>query len=57
MKPRKLTDKVVAQIGDIEIKQSELADNLYTTHGAELINQMLDRDAIQMEADELGLLS
>jgi foldase protein PrsA len=50
-----ITDKVVAQIGDVQIKQSELANNLYATHGAELINQMLDRDAIQMEADEIGL--
>ena len=36
------TDKTVAQIGDVQIKQSELANNLYVTHGAELINQMLD---------------
>jgi foldase protein PrsA len=50
-----ISDKAVAQIGAVQIKQSELANNLYTTHGAELINQMLDRDAIQMEADEIGL--
>jgi foldase protein PrsA len=50
-----ISDKTVAQIGGIEIKQSELVSNLYSTHGSELINQMLDRDAIQMEADELGI--
>jgi len=49
------TDIIVAQIGGIQIKQSELAHNLYSTHGTELVNQMLDRDAIQMEADEIGL--
>lgn len=48
-------DNIVAQIGGIQIKQSELANHLYTMHGSELINQMLDRDAIQMEADEVGL--
>jgi foldase protein PrsA len=49
------TDKVIAQIGDIQILQSELANNLYTTHGAELLNQMLDREAIRMEAEAIGL--
>jgi foldase protein PrsA len=48
-------NKLVAQIGNRQIYSSELTDNLYASHGAELLNQMLDRDAIQMEADELGL--
>jgi foldase protein PrsA len=48
-------DKVIAQIGGTQILQSELAYNLYTAHGAELLNQMLDRAAIEMEAEELGL--
>jgi foldase protein PrsA len=50
-----ITDKAVAEIGGIQIKHSELASNLYTTQGVELVNQMLDRQAIQMEADEIGL--
>jgi foldase protein PrsA len=50
-----ITDKAVAEIGGIQIKHNELASNLYTTHGADLVNQMLDRHAIQMEADEIGL--
>jgi foldase protein PrsA len=49
------TDTVIAQIGGIQILQSELAYNLYTTHGSELLNQMLDREAIQMEAEAIGL--
>jgi foldase protein PrsA len=49
------TDKVIAQIGGNQILQSELANNLYTTHGSELLNQMLDREAIQMEAEAIGL--
>jgi foldase protein PrsA len=48
-------DKPVAQIGNRQIYSNELTDNLYASHGAELLNQMLDRDAIQMEADEIGL--
>ncbi|MDB5055110.1 MAG: yacD [Bacilli bacterium] len=48
-------DNVVAQIGDHPILSSTLNDNLYAAHGAELLNQMLDREAIQMEADETGL--
>ncbi|MEX2459891.1 MAG: peptidyl-prolyl cis-trans isomerase [Paenibacillaceae bacterium] len=50
-----IADKIVAEIGNVQIKQSELANHLYASHGAELINQMLDREAIQMEADEMGL--
>jgi foldase protein PrsA len=53
--PKEKPDPVVAQIGDISIKHSELAANLYAAHGAELLNQMLDREAIQMEAEEIGL--
>jgi foldase protein PrsA len=49
------TDKVIAQIGGVQILQSELANNLYTTHGSELLKQMLDREAIQMEAEAIGV--
>jgi foldase protein PrsA len=52
---RNAADKLVAQIGNRQIYLSELTDNLYASHGAELLNQMLDRDAIQMEADDIGL--
>lgn len=48
-------DKVLARIGDHEIKTSVLEQRLFTKHGAELLNQLIDREAIQMEADELGL--
>jgi foldase protein PrsA len=48
-------DKVIAQIGDVQIKQSELINDLYATNGAELLNQILDREAIRMKAEEIGL--
>lgn len=48
-------DTVVATIGDRSIKLSELNANMYHRYGAELLNQMLDRQAIQYEADELGM--
>jgi foldase protein PrsA len=48
-------DKVVAQIGDVQIMHNELVNNLYAAHGAQLLNQMLDREAIRMKAEEIGL--
>lgn len=48
-------ETVVAKIGDIEIKSSELQQNLLHKYGIELINEMLDREAIRMEADEIGV--
>lgn len=48
-------DKVIARIGDHEIKNSVLEQRLYLKHGAELLNQLVDREAIQMGADEIGM--
>ncbi|WP_135555213.1 peptidylprolyl isomerase [Paenibacillus cymbidii] len=48
-------DPVVAKIGSRTIKRSELSASLFERHGAELLSQMLDRAAIQMEADTLAI--
>lgn len=53
--PEKKEDRVLARIGDREIKESDLTQNLINRHGAELLNQMLDREAIQQKADKIGL--
>lgn len=51
-----IIDPVVASIGGTDILRSQLTKNLYEVHGVSLLNQMLDRKAIQMEADETGLV-
>ncbi|MFD0869644.1 Foldase protein prsA precursor [Chlamydia abortus] len=48
-------DKIVGRVGDQDILLSVLEDKLLQKYGAELLNQMLDRTAIQLEADEMGL--
>jgi foldase protein PrsA len=48
-------DRVVAKIGDHEIKFNLLEQNVYTKHAPEMVNQMLDRYSIQLEADALGM--
>ncbi|WP_409343911.1 peptidyl-prolyl cis-trans isomerase [Paenibacillus sp. MBLB4367] len=46
---------VIARIGDREIKEEDLTHYLKSRHGAELLNQMIDREAIQQKADATGL--
>lgn len=53
--PSAMSDGVVAKIGDVEIRSSALQQQLLHKYGAEMINQMLDREAIRMEADDLGM--
>lgn len=46
---------VIAKIGSKEIKQEELKEDLYQKHGPERINQILDREAIRLEAEQSGV--
>jgi foldase protein PrsA len=48
-------DKTAAKIGQQEIAESTLRERLYQKYGKELLNQMLDRQAISMEAESLGI--
>lgn len=47
-------DRVVAKIGTREFHLSLLQDQLLEKHGTELLNQLLDREAIRLESDEKG---
>lgn len=53
--PEKKENRVLARIGDREIRESDLTHNLMDRYGAELLNQMIDREAIQQKADKMGL--
>lgn len=53
--PSEQGEMVVAKIGDTEIKSSELQQHLLHKYGAELINEMLDREAVRLEAEEAGI--
>ncbi|MVP02206.1 peptidylprolyl isomerase [Paenibacillus lutrae] len=46
---------VVAKIGGREFTQGELAEELTKHYGAEMLNRMLDREALRLEAKELGV--
>lgn len=48
-------DHVVARIGSREFKMEVLREQLVEKHGAELLKQLLDREALQMEAEHQGL--
>jgi foldase protein PrsA len=48
-------ERVVAKIGSREITLRELQTALQTQHGADLLNQMLDREAIRFEGSEAGI--
>jgi foldase protein PrsA len=48
-------ERIVAKIGSREIKLGVLKEQLLEKYGAELVNQLLDRDAMQLEADRQGL--
>lgn len=53
--PTQIDDPVIATIGEVEIRESMLDSNLYLKYGQELLNQMLDRLAIKMEAADRGI--
>lgn len=48
-------NRTLASIGSRQIKQSDLNEALLSRHGAELLNQLIDREVIQQEADSLNL--
>ncbi|GIP36359.1 peptidylprolyl isomerase [Paenibacillus sp. J2TS4] len=48
-------DRIVAKVGDHGILLSTLEETLLDKYGSELLNQMLDRTAIQQEAEEIGI--
>ncbi|MDF2926316.1 MAG: peptidylprolyl isomerase [Paenibacillaceae bacterium] len=48
-------DRVVAKIGSREFKLSVLRDQLLEKYGRELVNQLLDREALRLEAEEQNL--
>lgn len=43
--------QVVARIGSREFKLSDLEDQLFEKYGKELVNQLLDREALRLEAE------
>jgi foldase protein PrsA len=47
--------RIVARIGDREFKLGDLREQLVEKHGAELINQQLDREAMRLESEKLAL--
>jgi foldase protein PrsA len=47
--------KAVAKIEGRTITEADLQEELAQRYGAELLNQMLDREAIRLEANELGI--
>jgi foldase protein PrsA len=47
--------KPVAVIGGRTITEEQLQARLLDKYGAELLNQMLDREAVRLEAEELGM--
>lgn len=49
------SNKVIAQIGDVQITLSDLHDDLVRSYGAELLNQLLNNHAIRIEAESLGI--
>lgn len=48
-------DRVIARIGSREFKLSILEEQLLHKHGSELLNQLLDREALRLELEEQGL--
>lgn len=48
-------DPVIATIGSREFKLSVLEAQLLDKYGSELLNQLLDREALRLEADEQGI--
>lgn len=47
--------RVLAKIGDKEITSGMLRQKVYSKYGLEMLNQMVDHLAIQLEADDRGL--
>jgi len=47
--------RIVARIGDKAITSETLKQKVYSKYGLEMLNQMLDHLAIQLEADDRGL--
>lgn len=48
-------DRIIATIGNHTIRMSELQNNLMKKYGSQVLDEMLDRYAIQLEAEELGI--
>lgn len=48
-------ERVVARIGDREFKLGVLREQLMDKYGAELMNQLLDREAMRLEAERQGI--
>lgn len=49
------TNHIVAKVGNREIYSSEVEEQLAQKYGPELVNQILDRESIRLEAEETGL--
>jgi foldase protein PrsA len=53
--PSENEDQVLATIGDTQITESQLQQKLIKKYGKELLNEMLDQLAVEMEAKAVGL--
>jgi foldase protein PrsA len=48
-------EQIVARIGDRAFTYEEFKDRLERTYGSEVLNQLLDREAVEQEAKSLGI--
>lgn len=53
--PSQNKEQVIATIGDRTITYEQFQQKLELLYGRELLNQMLDREAVKQEADSLGI--
>jgi len=49
------TERSLARIGSVEIKDSVFREQLRRKYGPELLGQMIDREAIRLEGDKQGI--
>lgn len=55
-KKREHNERIIASIGDRSITYQELQINLVQRYGQELLNQLIDREAIKQEGKALGII-
>ncbi|WJH36386.1 peptidylprolyl isomerase [Paenibacillus sp. CC-CFT747] len=48
-------EKAVASIGGVQISSDRLTDALYKKYGTEMLDQILDREAVRLEAEQKGI--
>ncbi|WP_248929074.1 peptidyl-prolyl cis-trans isomerase [Paenibacillus hamazuiensis] len=53
--PKPGPERIVATVGNRPISEAELQQHLYSKYGKEMLNLMLDREAIRMEGDKQGI--